>query len=456
MLEASFYGGPRPERIFAAGRRRSMPRYERGETWIELEVEDRRLLISAPEGDQSEAFDDEDLAEEAFDERVLALLKSGFKLIAEEEGLREQLERRVIQNPEAMDERRIFADLLIDEQDPRGELLAMQIQLETKPEDEMLRGQINAYMKAHREALVGNFSELLEEGLQVRWRLGYIESATFRSKIGGADQIGQWPTEALAEQLKTFLEHPSTRFLRTLSIEQVRSDWGDEACLDPIVEVIAETAGPFDALQHVELLPSRGKRHVRGAVRWRLNGASALLCRLPALKSLSIGADTLSVGPLKRSEVCALRVEYGVCPEVMQRLAATAWPQLESLDLALDNREYSPGHLDALLSARARFPKVSSLSLREADDTDHIVDVLLQTGWMAQLQNLNLVGGTMGDPSAHRLLQDVGCIRRLERLDLDGNALSPAAKTKLRALPCRVDFGMQVPLRERAGRYDGL
>jgi uncharacterized protein (TIGR02996 family) len=112
----------------------------------------------------------------------------------------------------------VYADHLLQEGDPRGELVQIQHQRERRPRDEKLRKAEKALLAKHRAAWMPQLPQLRqlvdEEGEKEKtktkkpiytWRLGFFDSVT----LAGA-------TPSL---IRAVMDHPSARFVRELVID---------------------------------------------------------------------------------------------------------------------------------------------------------------------------------------------------------------------------------------------
>lgn len=429
-----------------------MPRYVHQDRWFTIEVDGACLRIEDPDEARTESYDDEEAAEEAYDDVVLRALDEGYRLVAEEEPPRAALERQILINPDDVDAHLVYADLLQTEGDPRGELIALHAEVLRRPEDPEVVAQAKRLRKQHREHFYGGFEEL-EEHLELTWRLGFIRSAVLRPEPRYGyeprlDDEEESSTEALAALLADFLAHPSARFLRDLTVREVWSDVDDEAVLDPIVRAIAETEGPYDALRTLSL-----EKEDETYASWEITNADPLFLDLPALESLAIRAEFLSVGELGDPRLRHLRLEHCVTSGVLRAIARTTWTELIELDLDLSRAANSPSDLAALFSSPERVPRLRRLRLRGANHTDELADLLLESRMIDGLEVLDLSGGSMSDDVARTFASRAGVFARMKRLDVSGNMMTRDGYDALRSLPCKVVFGEQVQAEDR---YDGI
>ncbi len=437
-----------------------MPRYERDESWFTIEVDGTELVVRDVEGERVERFELEEDAEGAYDDRVFAALEAGYRLAAEPEPSdpRRALEQAILSAPDDLEAHLVYADLLMTEDDPRGELIAISAGLSSRPDDPDLRGRETRFLKEHADDFYGDFDDLIALGLQLEWKLGFIRTARLLVRERDwNEEDDSATTEEMAALLSSFLAHASTRFLRELQIRMRWHDIDDEGVLDPIVAAIATTDGPWDTLASLDLSPGH-----EDETRTQLGNGDLLFSNLPALHTLRIRCDELFLRDLGTARLPsaheALRhLGLGGCvsPAVVRALSAARWPSLEELDLSLLRTTIQPGALAALFANPDRLPALTTLRLRRAAFTDELADLLLAAPRFAErLEVLDLSSGSMTNAGAEILIRGFDWFRRLKRLDLTANRMGGDVLFDLRKLSCEVAFEDQ--LAEGDDRFDEI
>jgi hypothetical protein len=119
-----------------------------------------------------------------------------------------------------------------------------------------------------------------------------------------------------------------------------------------------------------------------------------------------------------------------VTPRSLAHLLGAALPALETLELSCPNLRVGFADADALAS-RTSMPKLKRLALRQTISTSSIVDALVGTPLLRQLDELDLSGGDLNDASVTILAQRQDEIRHLRVLDVGGNQISSARAQQL-------------------------
>ena len=117
----------------------------------------------------------------------------------------------------------------------------------------------------------------------------------------------------------------------------------------------------------------------------------------------------------------------GMARENVAAIAAAGWPVLEELELWFGRAEYgctaTLADVVPLLDA-ARFPRLHTLRLLNADFADELVDVLAPLPLLGQLRELGLALGTLSDAGASRLATHRKRLRHLAVLDVEASCLT--------------------------------
>ncbi|MFO0601002.1 MAG: hypothetical protein U0228_37180 [Myxococcaceae bacterium] len=153
----------------------------------------------------------------------------------------------------------VFADMLTDAGDPRGELIHLQLAREHRPADPTLRATEERFIASHGRALLGSLRTATSL-FTLTWRRGYVVEATLESHAGQSSWVrGRW-VEALPARprsprlLASFLELESSTALQLLRVRFPRSTFGREQ-LVACAEVVANSGRTFGALSFELLVP---------------------------------------------------------------------------------------------------------------------------------------------------------------------------------------------------------
>jgi hypothetical protein len=137
----------------------------------------------------------------------------------------------------------VFADLLSVRGDPRGELVALQLERERRPSDPRLARAEAEHLARHDRALLGGLRTATSL-CELTWRRGYIVEAKLRSVAQDPAnrlrqrQIVEPKRARLARVVRELLALESAQQLAMLRVEQAYSSFARAhllACADEVV-----------------------------------------------------------------------------------------------------------------------------------------------------------------------------------------------------------------------------
>ncbi|MCP2340808.1 hypothetical protein [Actinomadura rupiterrae] len=176
----------------------------------------------------------------------------------------------------------------------------------------------------------------------------------------------------------------------------------------------------------------------------------AVFAAVPTVEQLVVQCNDISVNQGALPQMARLQrlvLRDSACdPEVVDALAASAFPRLESLELWLGRFEFGWGR-----SARDLVPLLNNPgfgALRRltlvSDLDDALVDVLADSRLIGRLESLSLPFGVFGSSAAARLRDRWSVFGHLRMLDVRGNAIpEDAARALLETEPDVVALGTQ-------------
>jgi uncharacterized protein (TIGR02996 family) len=363
---------------------------------------------------------------------------------------REDLEAKLVENPQDEALRLVYADLLQSTGDPRGPLIVMH-------EQDLLE-EMSTYIDDHAEALLGPLARYKTafDGSQEEafyWHLGFIRYARFGydSNTAGDVEVEDGPEIALEAGVAALLAHPSGMLLDDLKIAINMLD--DGSYFQPVVEAIVASPRGIPTLRTLRLGEFScsggpgGEGDYEYEMSWTtLGDASALWAKLPRLESLVLqvglggssaagGADvigTFELPKLKRLEV----ITGGMSEGCLRSFANARLPEATYIDLWLGSSDYGAGGSVADLApllAGTHVPKLVHLGLMNTEHSDAICAALPGSAILPRLTELSLAYGTMTDDGARALAANPAAIAHLVRLDVSQNWLTDAGLELLRA-----------------------
>jgi uncharacterized protein (TIGR02996 family) len=287
----------------------------------------------------------------------------------------------------------VYADELLTQDDPRGELAAL-VARGKKPE-------LVRYLLAHATALFGAAEEDVHEGLagDFTWAPGFVREVTF-SAPGTAD------ADELVAVTKRFLGAPVAELLREVNFGLHYESWGAAATqLTRAKHPELVTALRFDAFEVNQTALQDIDAGDFGEV-W---------ARLPELREFKVCAGSIEFGELVLPELRSFSwLGGGFTGSEVRALTRARWPKLERLELGFQ-REH--GVDPALLTWLFEKPKaLKYLALREVEFSPEQVEALLESELLPRLRWLDLSDLVLDEDAAEALRDGADQLLHLERL----------------------------------------
>jgi hypothetical protein len=333
----------------------------------------------------------------------------------------------------------VYADWLITENDPRGEIAQLS-----------LAGQADAakrVLAAHLD-LLGDSTRAYD----LRFRHGFARGVTIvRDPEHWDSTEGQ-----LHDRLRDFLATPIGRFVDDLRFGLAgfseANDWA------PAMRVAIELIGPrlrelrFDAWEHSQ-----------SEISWVPFGDLAFAWpQLPALELLHIKSGREGkLGVLELPRLKTLIRESGGLAEaeiqaVLDALRAGHMPMLEHLELWFGSPNYgAAGSLPMIrpILDGIGLERLRHLGIVNCSFVDDAVDALARSRILAQLDSLDLSNGTLAERGTEFLVAHAPAFRHLASIDLSHNLLVASEVAEIRAV---LDNVIVVDQRERDDSDDDV
>jgi uncharacterized protein (TIGR02996 family) len=309
----------------------------------------------------------------------------------------------------------VYADWLLEQNDPRGEIAAM---FQRDPKS----WKSKDLARAHRIALFR--SDELGRACEItQWRHGFPLAITVRHHEGSDLVQAETTRELLARPFLQFVE--GLRF--GLASFENDNDWG--------ATMAAVTSSPLAS----ELRALRFDDFDRDMqeVSWVAFGDfSQAWSKLPALEELVIKSGMggllgeVALPKLRRF----VRISSGLAHEELVAICGASWPLIEHLELwfgaAEQGGEGSVAALESILAGTGT-PQLRHLGLVNCEFIDELIPALAASPILAQLNSLDLSSSTL--QSAAIFLAHAGAFAHLETLDLRRNVLTPSDGEAIRA-----------------------
>jgi uncharacterized protein (TIGR02996 family) len=355
---------------------------------------------------------------------------------------RAELEQLLEANPYDAETYRVYADVLQQEGDPRGEL----IQLQLAGEDAAAKQLIERRSDELLGPLV-DFARDIPNGERIWWRFGFIHKLRVQNDMAG--------------ELARVRAHPSGRFLVEL---EIGCSGIMDANLKRVVALLAEQPPP--TLRVLKLgIPWRPDPDFN--FWFQGDDISALWPRLPQLRRLVVNGGLYGLGELDLPELETCSIQTGgLNPGNASAVARGVLPKLEFLEVCGDHDDsietvYLRNGISTVsrtagtfadiapLLERTDLPRLRHLGIRNSLFTDEICGALASSALLSQLDELDLHRGTMTDAGARALAANPAAFAHLRRLDVSRNMLSQDGIAAIARLCRRVVTDRQDNARRR-------
>ncbi len=341
------------------------------------------------------------------------------------------LEAAILADPDRPEAYLVYADWLQVQGDPRGELIVLQHANQVVPANRLL-----ASRAAHFYGRVAGALHQLERhrfdplGRDTTWRWGFLESLWISAKQTNEDAEIDVPGA-----LAALLDHPSSRFLRDLTLGIVRFE---DNSYDEVAAVIGNRRLP--ALRSLILGDFYSSET---ELNWsHMGDVSPIYRAVPDLRSLTLRSGSMQLGPIELPTLHELTIlTGGLDLDSLRAICRAPWPNLTTLALQLGNEAaFTIDHLAPVLDGRG-LPRVTHLGLGNSTISDAIAGALARSAIAAQLVRLDLSKGTLGDAGARALA--AGSFPKLERVDVGDSFLTDDGIAALSRIAKHVEVGEQ-------------
>lgn len=232
------------------------------------------------------------------------------------------LEARIDDDPYDDARFHAYAEWLVAQGSPRGELARVQL-ARAREESPELAAREAALLEQHAALLRGvhesRYTHWLDDFCIVRWHAGFWRRIEF---------------SGTAEQLRLVLAHRSARFVNVLHIRSI-DDYSE--VYDAAVTAIAEAGPRLGALRELRMgdVPE-GQDALVGFGDRSCTNLAELARGCPQLTTLRLLCPTFDLGAAPYPSLRQLDARMGAAPASLASLARARLPRLEQLDLAFD------------------------------------------------------------------------------------------------------------------------
>ncbi len=220
--------------------------------------------------------------------------------------------------------------------------------------------------------------------------------------------------------------------------------WGEsDDSVQPIIDMFVKNKNKFNKLEEIYF---GDMTYEENECSWIEQGNyEEFLKNMTQLKSLTIkGSNSLRLGKVKHNNLTSLElISGGLNLETIKDLISCDFPSLEKLVLYLGVDDYGfDGDVKDIipLLSKYKFPRLKTLGIVNSDEQDKVVEIVLNSDILPQLDNLLFSFGVLTDKGGEIILNNADKLKHLKKLDLHYNYLSEEMIKKLKNLPCKTDL----------------
>lgn len=302
-----------------------------------------------------------------------------------------ELLRTVLARPGDHDVLRVYADVLIERGDPRGELIALQLaghSEEVRTREAQLTAQLSEALR----------TALGQARMQLAWRDGFVDTV----------DIAPAGTP-LKDTIRRLAEMPAARRLRRVVIRCAKPGWGP---LGPHLAELARVAPQLKALRELAITE---RMRAGDEVEPSAIGKVAVFARAcPKLEVLELGSKDASLVDLALPSIRRLVLEPSYSLYAFEHVPM---PRVEELGFAF--RSVSARDSIARLLG-ANLPRLHTLEVKFAvgEDMRACANTILSSKVAPQLRVLALRGNVLDGKAVRAIAKHAEVLRKLERFEV--------------------------------------
>jgi uncharacterized protein (TIGR02996 family) len=344
----------------------------------------------------------------------------------------QELEALIAKNPDDVGNYSVYADWLIGQNDPRGELINTQLKRETNPNATDVNDRIAALHEKHDAEWLGELAT--EKAVTVSWRRGFLDAVTIGNDDSAEINLGE-----LYQKLRPL---PVAQLIRELRFAAFSDDDGQPAWDSAVVAMTELGVSP----NLRKLIFDRGDFWDISST--YLNQLDSVYPRVPNLEHLEIILGNMNLGKIDLPNLRHFEVwTGGFNTDNMQSVLDAKWPKLETLLLRFgDNEDYGANctidDVLPLLSSK-NFSKVKHLALANSSFINDLIPHLAKSPLLEQLETLDLSLGIMTDEGANAIVEHAEAFKHLRKLDVHRNYLTSDACAALQRVVADTDVSAQ-------------
>lgn len=346
----------------------------------------------------------------------------------------QELEALIAKHPDEVGNYTVYADWLIQQGDPRGELINAQLKHESNPDDSGLTDQIRDLHEKHDAEWLGELATQ-KDGFSASWRRGFLDAVTLGDDDSAPVKLGD-----LYQKLRPL---PVAQLIRELRFAAFADDDDYQPAWDSAVVAMTE----FGVSPNLRtLIFDRGSFWDISST--YLNQLESVYPRVPNLEHLEIILGNMNLGTIDLPNLRHFEVwTGGFTSDNMKSVLAAKWPKLETLLLRFgDSEDYGANcTLDDVLPllSSTTIPNVRHLALANSAFINDLIPHLAKSPLLKQIKTLDLSLGLMTDEGANAIVAHAEAFKHLEKLDVHRNYLTLEACTAIKQVVANTDHSGQ-------------
>jgi uncharacterized protein (TIGR02996 family) len=374
--------------------------------------------------------------------------------------LREALEAALVENPDDLAAHRAYADHLMEQGDPRGEFIQVQLALEdtSRPaaERRQLQQREQELFRSHGREWLSELAPYLLDQRDMEWLSQYNEVCyRFQLARGWLDTLEIRYLNRDVSHI--FAQAPQLRLLRQLLVEDATPEEAGPPVLSPF-----HAGGVLANVRIVRFGEPVDERHHGFNCTAVVRGVPQMVAHMPRLEELYLLAhqrdeDIAALFALQSLGRLRVLQVYHLHHYPLELLAAN--PTLTNLTHLLvhpgraedERADIRLEHVCALVRS-PHLPRLTHLQVRLCDMGDEGCEEIVRSGILRRLKVLDLQHGLITDEGA-KMLAACPDLPDLERLDLSDNALTDEGIELLQGTGVRLVANNQHDLDDDEWRY---
>lgn len=335
---------------------------------------------------------------------------------------------------------RVFADWLIEQGEPWGEVIARAVQ--GKPD--------KAKQTATQKELLGEL-----EGT-ITWANGVISEL----ELGPEDPEA---SDLYISTLEKILKHPAGHYVRKLTLGLPPNE-DIEWHMEGLAEAIS-SAGPLPFLEVLDMSPDAD--HMDQPSWRRVGDISGIWAAAPHLKELHLngaaGSDdgtAIDFGDIEAPYLEVLTYKSGgLNKSVPKDVGSAKLPKLKRLELYFGSDDYgnngSVGDLKGVLDGSG-MPELKTLGLKNSPWEENLIAAVAGSKVLPRLEVVDLSMGVLADKAANALETNAAKFKHLKKLILDDNYFSDDDVKRLKKALPNAQIGEQKDDEDPEYRYTSI